>query len=269
MLPAELNGKVSATQPPNERMEDVLTSHVFSLFRYMTVLRIPLAFLGKAENLHGELLALGNVRMVRSFFWPKYRLGNSPRLREFDVLLFLDSDNEGSVAIGVENKYRSGPSNTAPDPEVQTEEDTDVPAFTGNQLADEYQGLHQLQRIPQACGQELAVAQRRLLLYVTKDFVLPRQQLAEALQSLRKRAIAGASHDLESTFYWLSWHVLHNLLIEERRAGFPGHAPGEQRLLEDVLHVLNRRDLLEFRPFEEIEELRPYETLFPGGVIPY
>src|SRR4051812_38061699 len=108
-----------------------------------------------------------------------------PSLREFDVVLLLDCEDGGRVGVGAENKYRSGPSNTTPDSygDEQLGGEADRPAITGNQLADEYQGLHQGQWHPAECARELAKDQRMVSLYITGDYVIPRQELAAAVRA--------------------------------------------------------------------------------------
>jgi hypothetical protein len=93
MLLAELGGKVSEANPPRQRMEDVLTSNVFCLFRYLNNLEVAVHFLNTAANSRGELLPVKPLTLAFTFFWPKFRLPGSPRQREADVILVLEEEN--------------------------------------------------------------------------------------------------------------------------------------------------------------------------------
>ena len=224
---------MSPTQPPSVRQEDVLTSHVFSLFRYLSDLRIPARLLCAALNVEGTRLPVGNLQAAEAFFWPTWRVGASHRRREIDVLLVLGEEGGGSLALGVENKCHSGASDVQGDAEGA---DGEGPAFTGRQLVDEYVGLQDGQWSPSECARAVAPATCRLLLYVTKHYDVPVRELEEALAILRAspcgrgQSIAELGHRL----YWLGWHTIHTLLCEEHRLGYPGYSAGECRLLDDV-----------------------------------
>jgi hypothetical protein len=106
MLAAELHWKISPGRPAHERMEDVLTSHVFSLFRYVAHLELQADFLRSAVNLRGEHLAVGRLQAARVVFWPKFAVGQVRR--EADALLLLHQADDGSLALLVEAKHEAG-----------------------------------------------------------------------------------------------------------------------------------------------------------------
>ena len=155
MLAAELHDKISAGRPAHERMEDVLTSHIFSLFRYLADPVLPFRFLAQAVNLAGQKIAVGEPRACRLFFWQKFALGGFGRRREIDAVLGWSAGDGRTIALGIENKDRSGASDTTPDaagPEAGVEAETvNGPSFTGNQLADEYLGMRDGRWTDPAC----------------------------------------------------------------------------------------------------------------------
>ncbi len=73
MLCAEIHGKVSAGTPAHDRMEDTLTSYVFSLFRYLKNMEIPAAFLRRARNIHNHNFPIEALTAGDVFFWPLFK----------------------------------------------------------------------------------------------------------------------------------------------------------------------------------------------------
>jgi hypothetical protein len=266
MLVAELHGKVSPAQPPNDRQEDVLTSHVFSIFRYIHSLRIPTLLLCAARNVEDSPLQLGPLEAVEVFFWPTWGLPRSQRRRELDVMLVLREKGGGLLALGVENKYRAGASDVEGDVEAAPGEG---PVFTGKQLVDEYVGMQDGEWSPAACASALAPAPvtRRFLLYVTKHYEMPRRELKDALEILH-RDRGESLAELGRRVYWLGWHavhtLLHTLLMEELERKDPEYSLGERTFLEDVRQMLERRNLTEFHPYRDLEDVEEYKPLIFG-----
>ena len=91
MYAAELRGKLSASQ---ERSEDILTSNVFSFFKYAK----RSVYLSKFLSLIGVGLSDEELQEVEFVFWPTYEDGTEP-----DVVL-LARDHY----LLFESKYHSG-----------------------------------------------------------------------------------------------------------------------------------------------------------------
>ena len=111
MTIAEIRGKISRTGDNlSERLEDLLTSDVFSFCRYVRPYTLLLPFLRQAKRLDDE--PLGNllkdkVDRVNYLFWP--RLHQS----EPDVLISLELSSGRFFLILIEAKYFSSKSNSA------------------------------------------------------------------------------------------------------------------------------------------------------------
>ncbi len=189
MLAAELYRKISPTNPPHQRMEDVLTSYVFSLFRYLNDLSVPLAFLQCAQNLDERNLALHQINEVSVFFWPRFTFGTS-RFREADVLLLLTHLKKGRTAVVIEAKYDSGLTNRSDgvtDGDESMDEQSETPICYGHQLADEFCGIKCGSWQSEEIRQNIHQAERKLLLYVTGNYEMPKTELQEAVRHIEKR----------------------------------------------------------------------------------
>jgi hypothetical protein len=90
-------------------MEDVLTSDVSSLFRYLGDLTVPSRILRAATNRDGDPLDAGDIKDARVIFWPRLFFDGT-NARESDVLLLLETST-GRWAANAESKYDSGLSN--------------------------------------------------------------------------------------------------------------------------------------------------------------
>jgi hypothetical protein len=256
MLAAELHDKISPGRPAHERMEDVLTSHVFSLFRYLTDPSLPFRFLGRAVNLAGEALSVGDARDCRLFFWQKFSAGRFGRRREIDAVLIWTAAQGRRIALGVENKDRSSASDTAPDAvgELADEGTDNRPAFTGNQLADEILGMKRGRWVNPECSDMIQADSRQLLLYVTRHHELPVKELQTAIGEVAAQQ-PGMREELERDVYWLNWRALHDLLTQEGPALAASHSAGETALLRDVREMLGLRKLNKFHPYADLEEV--------------
>jgi hypothetical protein len=256
MLAAELHDKISPERPAHQRMEDVLTSHVFSLFRYLSNPALPFRLLGRAVNLAGQTLPISEARGCRLFFWQKFGLPGSRKRREIDAVLGWTAAEGRAIALGVENKDRSGASNTAADAlEEETEEGTDAgPAFTGNQLADEYLGMRHGRWGNPECERLVQATTQRLLLYVTRHHELPVLEFERALGEVAARH-PDMRAELERDVYWVNWQALHGLLTQEATALDVTYPVGEANLLRDVRSMLEARGLKMFQPYADLEEL--------------
>ena len=107
MLAALIKGKLSREQ---ENMEDILTSNVFGLIKYLPPSEALIPFLKQAEDPEGcrpfEDLSSGVV--VEFEFWPMIEEAGCKRC-EPDLILRIRDDN-GLRLVFVEAKYLSGKS---------------------------------------------------------------------------------------------------------------------------------------------------------------
>ncbi|MEW6546787.1 MAG: hypothetical protein AB1446_07725 [Bacillota bacterium] len=240
MLAAELHGKVAAN-------EDILTSHVFSIFRYISDLSIPLAFLSCARNLHNQALSLDSLAEAEVVFWPRFSLRGGSRWREADALLRLTDAQGRRVAVVVEAKCHSGLSNVpggGVGGEEKSPEDDLARSTFGHQLADEFCGIK--------CGDwqglehPLKPGEARFLIYVTQHYEMPRPELEEAVTEITKRPCQGPDCRLhaENSIYWVSWRDLHGVLSQGNRLKYCNH--GQGRLLGDLRQVLEARGLMRY-----------------------
>jgi hypothetical protein len=163
----------------------------------------------------------------------------------------------------------------------------------GHQLADEFCGLK--------CGhiglppQKLSMikkADRKILLYVTSHYELPRQDFSAASDQLLKRidcpnSQQHCSRKFFAEVYWSSWRYLSKKIRSIRNRGYEGYSNGEKNLLRDMLKILERRKLMPFalknhrlvplqvyRPIYGREiwaegslyDVKPYESIYHNGL---
>jgi hypothetical protein len=266
MLVAELCGKIGANNPPNDRSEDVLTSQVLSLFRYLSDPSILLEILSRACNRDGAKWGNSNFTEMETHFWPRFSLRNDNREREADVLLLLCNDNDVRLNVVVETKYESGLS-----PIQATFSDEVVNAglkrgsgLSGNQLADEYCGLK--------CGEWPNVKNMRKsapgrVLYITTHYELPKDDFDEALKLLKKTRLDSKCRQCveqaRQDMYWLSWRDIHEESLKAKSIGhFSKYLSGEVRFMEDVRLVLERRGLKRFRLELDLKQVSDYVSFY-------
>lgn len=269
MLVAEIHGKISPNYPPHQRMEDVLTSNVLSMFRYLNDIRLPIAFLCQAKNLKDQKLVLPDLNVAQVIFWPKfsfYSLG----YREPDCLLLFDGTDCCRTAVIIEAKYDSGLTNIDNGNEEESNVVKEDSFIYGHQLADQYCGMF--------CGRwnlygdinnKLTQAGRRVLIYLTAHYEFPQTDILDALKSIKKRVCkekkAACWENAESNIYWISWRNLYTL-IGQYISQYTG---GERNYLRDLQDLLEVRNLLPFRdPFKELKDVDVYERLLGEKVSP-
>jgi hypothetical protein len=259
VLVAETHGKMSSGFPPSERMEDVLTSNVFSAFRYFGLVSPLVTWLQRARNVVGESLLLQPVAL-QVFFWPRATVGN--RTREPDLLLIVRDDAGDELAIVVEAKYESGPSDVTED-ESSTGDHTNGAEeirLTGNQLADEYIAIRVghwklRDRAQDAVRRPPEGANRVAVLYVTSHYEMPIDVLTAAVEMVCSRLPGSDSTDVAHRFYWLSWRQLTTVL----RVPATNGSDGQKRFLDDLHDLLVGRGLRPFAPvFADLNDIAEY-----------
>lgn len=247
MYAAEFSGKVSTSAS-----EDILTSYVFSLFRYLSSSRLPCKFLECAQNAQGDLLSLNMPSVTGLKFWPRFKLPGYTRCREGDVLILLQDFGERRIAILIEAKFKSGLSNHLPRPCI------DIEGYrSGHQLADEYIGLMKGKLVSNdSLQEEVARSNVRWVLYVTAHHTFPSEDIRSAID-----AVMAAEHVAERPerdIYWLPWWHLYALIDVELKANSTEYSSGEINLLADTRLALASRGL---RPFDPFQDLVPVDTL--------
>lgn len=244
MLAAELYGKVSIRLTASE---DVLTSYVLSLFRYLSDMRVLEDWLRRARNVAGQSLPIDRFTHADVAFWPRVRLPDG-REREPDAVLALgDASGHHSVLV-VEAKFHAGLSNQGPGSPLDQDDNAGglngETQLAGHQLADALVALsHGMWKRPKVIGQWLTKADATAVLYITAHHAMPVED------------IPGSAADV----YWLSWRALAEVLEQHGKGRYVGYSPGERNLLNDVYAILRRRKLLSFVNYlEELEPVEPY-----------
>ncbi|NLG32742.1 MAG: hypothetical protein GX550_04405 [Syntrophomonadaceae bacterium] len=270
MLAAELHGKISDGNL-SDRMEDVLTSYVMSLFRYLNNLYIPLLLLSQARNLHGESLHIGKAFSVAElFFWPKFSLNDKSRREPDALIVFSDNLSNCDIAIEIETKYLSGLSNIYnSEPDEDMSEDKRKSEFLeyGHQLADEYCGLYCGNwNIEKDAQRRLSLSDRKYLVFITGHYELPRQDVLDAVCEAEQRKCYNTEINCGlnpgDNIFWVSWRQLSEILETERLAGYPDYSQGEINLLEDIRNMLIRRGLVPFTVWQNLQPVMVYKSFW-------
>lgn len=183
MTIAELHGKLS----PYERMEDLLTSDVFSTFKYLEPDNGLVPFLKKAisfiDKTHPKFLL--DIKEANYVFWPKTTHLN----REPDVLIVLTKKDKSTISILIEAKYTSGKSNLIREKEEGVGK-LNLDHLDGDQLAELYKELQEgnIHIENQKTRDKFIKSEgNRYLFYVTSHYDLPKQDIDETLKILKKK----------------------------------------------------------------------------------
>ena len=178
MTIAEIHGKLS----PYERMEDLLTSDVFSTFKYLHPDNGLVPFLKHAKRATDSSIPdfLSNVVQADYLFWPRTTKLN----REPDVLIILTNKDGSTISILVEAKYMSGKSN------IKRKESIDyIDHFDGDQLAELYKELQEgnIYIENQIIREKFHKSKdNRYLFYITAHHVFPNKDFEETFSIMKK-----------------------------------------------------------------------------------
>lgn len=223
MIQAQLHGKA-----PSELTwsEDILTSNIFGLLKYLSTPETTVDILRCSFNLDNRSLVIpDDTERIIYFFWP--RLLNS----EPDLVLLLDSSH-GTHVIGIEAKYLSGKSSSE---DLNVEED-DRNNRQRDQLAREIEDLFEPENY-----QLLGISKERILsinmIYLTLESYMPREELQDTINSLRNQE---NQVDGKEVLFWLSWKSIHGVLRERIMQGSDGY------IKDDLLKYLTRKDLISY-----------------------
>ncbi len=266
MFAAELAGKVAATKPPHERMEDVLTSNVFSSFRYLDNSELLTQFLCRARNAEGKSLVIADIADFEITFWPKFRFVGTG-YREPDVLITAQSFSGRKIAIVVEAKLDSGLSNVVESNEEKNEENNKEGFSLGHQLADQFCGLDCGAWLSQEIANTMAEADEKYLLFLTAHHSLPKTDLQDTASEVATRQGAGKCKpdrwDVPSRLYWLNWQALHQLLEEWEPRAETAVSKGTNHLLTDLKGSLEHKNLRSMQAWKtELVKVGEYRGQF-------
>ena len=172
-------------------MEDILTSNVFGLLRYVRPQEGIMKYLSLAEDEDRKrplesLSFLSEVPQdsIEYEFWPWWEesdcIGCEP-----DVVISLKIPDKKDLLVLIEAKYLSGKSSEA-------DESYDTPT---DQLAREWDNLSVKANKLDDCP---------VLIYLTAHYAYPVQDINDAISEFRKKRPNGA----KPVIYWLSWRHL-------------------------------------------------------------
>jgi len=222
---AEIHGKVSSSGSNiNDRMEDLLTSNVFQLLRYLPIELGILPVLSSAENSHDEeqrrtFLIANGVNNVSYYFWRRFNNW------EPDVFIELKQDENILANIMVEAKYLSGKSGSA----VYEEEDgAELYVAHSDQLEKLWSAL-----------KDHSKCTPYYLFYLTMDWVMPIPSIDESIKAI-------ADDNCRDSIYWLNWQSIHTTINEIVQKGKGSLSRAEELILTDILELLNKKGLKEF-----------------------
>lgn len=196
-------------------MEDILTSNVFGLLKYVPPGEGLLNYLALAEDEDGNqplkyLRSLNEVSQdsISYEFWPWWEepdcYGCEP-----DVVISLKISAQKKLLVLIEAKYLSGKSSEA-------DEAYDIPT---DQLAREWDNLSVRSNKSNECP---------VLIYLTAHYAYPYQDINDAISEFREKR----PNSVNPAIYWLSWRHLYKVCENSRTP-----------ILEDLKSLLDRLDL--------------------------
>ncbi len=169
MLLAEINNKLSHSSSYMERMEDILTSNIFGVFKYLDDRTVMLQFLRSAVTVEDQTLVISSVDHFEFYFWPVLENGREP-----DLLIRGYFKEELKYDILIEMKYLSGKSNIF----------LDNQKVIRDQLVEEYSGLLTGRWKDQIIN--LKKPNQSLLIYITSNYQIPLRDIQESIDKLQK-----------------------------------------------------------------------------------
>lgn len=230
MTIAEIRGKISHTgENLSERLEDLLTSDVFSACCYVRPKTLLLPFLYQAKKLNDESLENlieDNVARVRYLFWPRLKRS------EPDVLIALEFTSGYFFLILIESKYFSQKSSSALSLEA-----LEIAETPSDQLAREYLDLLDAH---EAFNYQKSKILGRALIYITAHRSIPKDSLNESKIEIKKFL---ADKDKVNLF-WTNWFELHPIISRARNI-----FEWEHPILDDLQQLLERKRLIHFKGF--------------------
>jgi hypothetical protein len=235
MIMAELKSKVSEVIG----MEDVLTSDVFGLIKYIDPDLILKDILNASVSF-SDKKSFNVMKIIEAsyYFWPKisFTYNGRCKVREPDVVIILKGEDQTETAIIVEVKYRSGKSN------IIEQQEQDDESHVRDQLVEELMAVYSkdlscevtLAEKLERCGQ-------KYLLYVTGHTMFPESDIVETATSIKDNHITEFSI---SSMYWVSWYTIYNLIKKSASIN---------PILQDLSMLLESKGFTPFNGFGDID----------------
>lgn len=242
MTIAEIQGKLSSY----EHMEDLLTSDVFSTFKYLDVNNGLIPFLKKAASFRDNTPPdfLEDIVEADYLFWPKTTYLN----REPDVLIILTRKNQTTVSILIEAKYHSGKSNTNREESATDKDNSLLEHLDGDQLAELFKELQDGKIYigdPVIRDKFIRSAGNRYLFYVTAHYATPIHDIEETLKVLEKKQYLNQNDH----FFWVNWISIIGVIDGVNAMETWKNSPSARYLLLDLKALLERKGLVPFHGF--------------------
>ena len=231
--------------------EDLLTSDVFTVFRYLPPHIGIIKFIRSIDDLHEFIPKPEEKSTCEYYFWPLGLLLH----REPDLLLEIQIGGK-IYHIVVEVKYLSGPSDTE-----EREEEVGGKKFKkGNQMASQYrdllEGEYEVKQIidgklKYSCKKLQSSQKDRFQVYLTANLNQPVYEFKEFYKRFDKK-----KHNL----YWTNWYHVYDFfsdLLTEIK-GFP-----QSLVIQDILTLLETKS---FSAFKSIPKLPLLDMKNVSGV---
>lgn len=220
--------------------EDLLTSDVFTVFRYLPPHLGIIRFIRSIDNLHKLIPEPDKKSNCEYYFWPLGLLLH----REPDLLLEFQIGGE-IFHIVVEVKYLSGPSDAE-----AIEEEVDGKMFKkGNQLASQYKDLlcgeYEVKQIIDGklkyCHKKLQSRQEnRFQVYLTANLNQPEYEFNEFCKRFEKK---------KDKLYWTNWYHVFDFFsdLETEIKDFP-----QSLVIQDILALLESKYFSSFKSIPQL-----------------
>jgi hypothetical protein len=246
VIPALLRHKLT---PKNENMEDILTSNVFGLLKYVQPKCGLFKFLARAATIDGNYPLASLVEQdvtVEYRFWPRWA--------HCEPDVELDIRGESPYLVGIEAKYRSGKSSKVAeeeedDEEEEDEEDESDEGFEDDQPEDEEGVRDQLaNEWKDLVAEASRVHAQPVLIYLTAHLYCPSKALKDSIKHCPKPS----ARRPQPMICWLSWRELPKLF----RSSPDPH-------LADLAALADEMKLMFFEGFAEVAEIHA-DWVFQG-----
>jgi hypothetical protein len=234
-ITAELHGKTPFTY-----FEDLLTSDVFTVFRYLPADKGIIGFLRTVRGMDAVIEAPDPDSTCKLHFWPR------GRYREPDLLLEL-SIRGRLYHVVIEAKYLSGPSDSEDSEATEAGETVRV---IGNQLAGEFEELQHGHYRVRAGGwrwlplELRSASEDRALVYLTAHDLPPEEVLCQF------RRYHPESVD---KLFWASWYQIYEYLAADTESW---RLPPYREIIGDLLALLRQKGFSSFRGIPRAPELQ-------------
>ncbi|MEW9052069.1 MAG: hypothetical protein AB2392_13000 [Neobacillus sp.] len=226
MLAAELKGKIPSAL---QNSEDVLTSSVIGLFKYLSSPKYVQTVLEACVNVNGEELKFqSSIKEAEFLFWPRLECS------EPDVLIKVKDEFSNDIVIGIEAKYWSDKSSN----EDQSVELHERKNSQRDQLAREIEDLHKGSTLQYL---DIKHVYEIKMIYLTNHTFIPREKMLESL-----RHVQGVDFPKDQ-LYWLSWREIHNVVARLKEFD----TLQDQYLVTDLKWLLEKKGLQSFNGYQQ------------------